>query len=82
MKLWAVLLPIAIGPIAVPDGIPPLPEDGAVCNASRTHCLVNFDDWMALQMAITMQAQQITNLKQQVKTVQCASVEVLEPPRR
>lgn len=65
---------LVAGPVAVPDGLPPLPPDGSVCNEAGTHCLVNYDDWMELH-------QEIADLRARVKTVKCASVTVTEPSK-
>lgn len=89
--LAAALLAFCVGPASaqwrVPDVLPPLPEDGQVCNDKNTHCVVNFADWFGnkfgMQLyAITAQVQQqrITELEAELaresasKTKTCAKV--------
>lgn len=56
----------------VPNDLPaPLPPDGSVCNEVGTLCLVNADDWANLHS-------ENLDLKRRQKTVQCASVTIIE----
>lgn len=70
MKIAAALLLVQF---AIPETLPPLPVGASVCNVS--HCLVNADDWTRLN-------ELVFDLQKRARTTQCASVTILEPPKR
>lgn len=69
----AALLPLVPAQFKA-DQIPP---GGSICDAAQTRCIVRYDDWDRWKD----NAAELDDLRKQVKTVKCASVEVLEPPK-
>jgi hypothetical protein len=78
LLLLTAFLPLAQAQLKAPDPSEPIPLGSSVCNPSQTHCVVNYADWADYQKL----ADENRELRQMVKTVKCASVTVVEPPKR
>jgi hypothetical protein len=79
--LKAVILAAALivpAQFKAPNASDPIPLGSSVCNPGQTHCVVNYADWEEWQKLVDENKE----LRQMVKTVKCASVDVLEPSKR
>lgn len=54
----------AVAQWKIPDELPILPDGQAVCNQKKTHCLVNYSDWMTNELALAFAARELTSRAQ------------------